>query len=41
MAFQVSPGVNITEIDKTDRVSPAATSDAAIAAGFQWAQVIN
>ena len=36
MAFQVSPGVNITEIDKTDRVSPAATSDAAIAAGFQW-----
>ncbi|MDP7367275.1 MAG: hypothetical protein QGH83_08440, partial [Candidatus Pacebacteria bacterium] len=39
MAFQVSPGVNVTEIDKTERVSPAVTSDAAIAAGFKWGPV--
>ena len=36
MAFRVSPGVNFSEIDATQRVAPVATSDAAIAAGFQW-----
>jgi len=36
MAFQISPGVNVSEIDASLRVSPVSTSDAAIAAGFQW-----
>ena len=39
MAFQVSPGVNVTEIDKTERVSPVVTSAAVIAAGFKWGPV--
>ena len=36
MAFQISPGVNLSEIDSSLRFSPVSTSDAAIAAGFQW-----
>jgi len=36
MAFQISPGVNVSEIDASLRVSPVSTSDAVIAAGFKW-----
>ena len=39
MAFQVSPGVNISEVDLTNVVPPVSTSDAAFAAAFQWGPI--
>jgi len=36
MAFQVSPGVNISEIDLSTTIPNVSVSDAAMAAGFQW-----
>ena len=39
MAFQVSPGVNVTEIDATTIVPSVATSNAAIACAFKWGPV--
>jgi phage tail sheath protein FI len=39
MAFQLSPGVNVTEIDLTTVVPAVATSDAAIGGVFRWGPV--
>ena len=39
MAFQLSPGVNVTEIDLTTVVPAVATSDAAIAGVFRWGPI--
>ena len=39
MAFQLSPGVNITEIDLTTVVPAVATSDGAFAGVFRWGPV--
>lgn len=39
MAFQISPGVNITEIDLTTVVPAVATSDGAIGGVFRWGPV--
>ena len=39
MAFQVSPGVNVTEIDLTTIVPAVSTSTAAIAGNFNWGPV--
>jgi hypothetical protein len=39
MAFQLSPGVNVTEIDLTTVVPAVATSDGAIAGVFRWGPV--
>lgn len=39
MAFQVSPGVNISEIDLTTSTSSVATTDGAIAGLFNWGPV--
>lgn len=39
MAFQLSPGVNITEIDLTTVVPNVATTDGAIAGVFRWGPV--
>jgi len=39
MPFQVSPGVNVSEIDLTTTVPAVATTTGAIAAGFQWGPV--
>ena len=39
MAFQLSPGVNITEIDLTTVVPNVATTDGAIAGLFRWGPV--
>lgn len=39
MPFQLSPGVNVTEIDLTGIVPAVATSDAAIAGVFNWGPV--
>ena len=39
MPFQLSPGVNVTEIDLTGIVPAVATSDGAIAGIFQWGPV--
>jgi hypothetical protein len=39
MAFQLSPGVNITEIDLTTIVPAVATSDGAISGLFRWGPV--
>ena len=36
MAFQVSPGVNVSEIDATNVVPAVSTSDAGFAAAFLW-----
>tara|TARA_Y100000310_G_scaffold99941_1_gene97804 strand:+ start:222 stop:1967 length:1746 start_codon:yes stop_codon:yes gene_type:complete len=36
MAFQVSPGVNISEVDLSTTIPNVSVSDAAMAAGFQW-----
>ena len=36
MAFQVSPGVNVSEVDLSTTIPNVSVSDAAIAAGFQW-----
>ncbi len=39
MAFQVSPGVNVTEIDLTTVVPAVATTEGAIAGVFNWGPV--
>jgi hypothetical protein len=39
MAFQLSPGVNVTEVDLTTVVPSVATTDGAIAGIFQWGPV--
>jgi len=39
MAFQLSPGVNVTEIDLTTVVPAVATSDGAFAGVFRWGPV--
>jgi len=39
MAFQLSPGVNVTEIDLTTVVPAVATSDGALAGLFHWGPV--
>ena len=39
MAFQLSPGVNVSEYDLTTVVPGVATTDAAIAGVFQWGPV--
>jgi hypothetical protein len=39
MAFQVSPGVNVSEIDLTTVVPAVATSTGAVAGPFQWGPV--
>jgi len=39
MPFQVSPGVNVSEIDLTTVVPAVSTTTGAIAAGFQWGPV--
>jgi len=39
MGFQVSPGVNVTEIDLTTIVPAVATTNAGMAGGFQWGPV--
>ena len=39
MAFQVSPGVNVSEIDTTTVVPAVSTSTGAIAGSFQWGPV--
>jgi hypothetical protein len=39
MPFQLSPGVNVTEIDLTGIVPAVATTDGAIAGVFNWGPV--
>ncbi len=39
MAFQVSPGVNVSEIDATTVVPSISTSTGAIAGAFQWGPI--
>lgn len=39
MAFQLSPGVNVTEVDLTTIVPSVATTDGAIAGVFRWGPV--
>ena len=39
MAFQVSPGVNVSEIDTTTVVPAVSTSTGAIAGAFQWGPI--
>ena len=39
MAFQLSPGVNITEIDLTTVVPAVATTDGAIGGVFRWGPI--
>ena len=41
MPFQVSPGINTSEIDLTTVVPNVATSIGAIAGGFQWGPVLE
>ena len=41
MPFQVSPGVNISEIDLTTVVPNVATSIGAMAGAFQWGPVLK
>ena len=41
MAFQVSPGVNVTETDLTTIVPNVATSIGALAGSFQWGPVLE
>ena len=41
MAFQVSPGVNVSEVDLTTVVPNVATSIGAIGGGFQWGPVLD
>ena len=36
MAFQVSPGINVSEVDLSTTIPNVSVSDAAIAAAFQW-----
>jgi hypothetical protein len=39
MAFQVSPGVNVTEIDLTTVVPAVSTTEGALAGVFRWGPV--
>ena len=39
MAFQLSPGVNVSEVDLTTTVPAVSTSIGAIAGHFQWGPV--
>ena len=39
MAFQVSPGVNVSEIDLTTVVPQVSTSIGALAGAFRWGPV--
>ena len=39
MAFQVSPGVNVSEIDATTVVPSVSTSTGAVAGAFQWGPI--
>lgn len=39
MAFQLSPGVNVTEVDLTTIVPSVATTDGAIAGVFRWGPI--
>ena len=39
MAFQVSPGVNVSEIDLTTIVPAVQTTNAGIAGHFRWGPV--
>lgn len=39
MAFQISPGVNITEIDRTGVVAQISTTSAGFAGNFKWGPV--
>ena len=39
MGFQVSPGVNVTEIDLTTIVPAVSTTEAAFAGHFRWGPV--
>ena len=39
MAFQVSPGVNVSEIDATSVVPATSTTEGAIAGVFRWGPV--
>ncbi len=39
MPFQLSPGVNVTEIDLTTVIPAVATTDAAIGGVFKWGPV--
>ena len=41
MPFQVSPGVNVSEIDLTLVVPNVATSIGAMAGSFQWGPVLE
>lgn len=41
MAFQVSPGINVSEVDLTTVVPNVATSIGAIAGSFQWGPVLE
>ena len=41
MAFQVSPGVSVSEVDLTTVVPNVATSIGAIAGGFGWGPVLE
>jgi len=41
MAFQVSPGINVSEIDLTTVVPNVATSIGAVAGGFVWGPVME
>ena len=41
MAFQVSPGINVSEIDLTTVVPNVSTSIGCIAGGFQWGPVLE
>ena len=41
MAFQVSPGINVTEQDLTTVVPNVATTIGAMAGGFQWGPVLE
>ena len=41
MPFQVSPGINVSEIDLTTVVPNVATAIGAIAGAFQWGPVLE
>jgi len=41
MAFQLSPGINISEQDLTTVVPNVATTIGAMAGGFQWGPVLE
>ena len=41
MAFQVSPGINITELDLTTVVPNVATAIGAFSGAFQWGPVLE